>query len=281
MNSERRLDYLIVGHVALDVSDEGATAGGTAAYAGRTAAALGLEVGVVTSAGRPAPARALERLATRIVPAEHTTRFENAYTDTGQQRRLLGRASDLDLESIPPAWRNPRVAHLAPIADEVDPGLARELPGALIVLTPQGWLRRWDASGRVRRKDWTEVAGVLPRAELVFLSQEDIDDDPLWIEQLTARYPLMVITRGARGASLFRRGHDVADLPADPVDEIDATGAGDIFAASFVARYLEKRDPVQAARFANRLAASGVRRRGLDSIPTESEIAAAREQIPA
>jgi sugar/nucleoside kinase (ribokinase family) len=280
MNRDQRLDYLIVGHVSLDVSEQGETPGGTAAYAGRTAAALGLQVGIVTSAGRPAAWRSIERLPHQVTPAEHSTRFENMYVEAGRKQRLLSRAADLDLESVPLAWRNPRVVHLAPIADEVDPGLARELPGALIALTPQGWLRRWDASGLIRRKEWSEVEAILPKAELVFVSQEDFINDPMWVELLAGRYPLLIITRGAAGATLYQRGV-ATDLPATPVVEIDATGAGDIFAACFVARFLERRDPLEAARFANRLAAAGVQRHGLEAVPNQHEITAAREQLPA
>jgi len=56
------------------------------------------------------------------------------------------------------------------------------------------------------------------------------------------------------------------------VQELDATGAGDIFAAAFFARFHQTRDPWEAARFAVNLAAHSVTRPGLSGIPTRTEI---------
>ena len=54
--------------------------------------------------------------------------------------------------------------------------------------------------------------------------------------------------------------------------EVDATGAGDIFAAAFFYRLYATRDPWAAARFATHLASFSVTRPGLDGIPTRDEI---------
>jgi sugar/nucleoside kinase (ribokinase family) len=56
------------------------------------------------------------------------------------------------------------------------------------------------------------------------------------------------------------------------VEEVDATGAGDIFAAAFFIRLFNTRDPWEAARFATALAAYSVTRVGLNGIPTKNEI---------
>jgi sugar/nucleoside kinase (ribokinase family) len=53
---------------------------------------------------------------------------------------------------------------------------------------------------------------------------------------------------------------------------VDATGAGDIFAAAFFIRLYKTRDPWEAARFATLLASHSVTRVGLDGIPTAREI---------
>jgi sugar/nucleoside kinase (ribokinase family) len=56
------------------------------------------------------------------------------------------------------------------------------------------------------------------------------------------------------------------------VKEVDATGAGDVFAACFFVRLFQTRDPWEAGRFATILAAHTVTRVGLDGIPTAAEI---------
>src|SRR5512141_2661308 len=49
--SREPVDYLVIGHVAHDLTPQGPRLGGTAAYSTLTARALGLRVGVVTTSG--------------------------------------------------------------------------------------------------------------------------------------------------------------------------------------------------------------------------------------
>jgi sugar/nucleoside kinase (ribokinase family) len=56
------------------------------------------------------------------------------------------------------------------------------------------------------------------------------------------------------------------------VQEVDPTGAGDVFAAAFFVRLLNTRDPWEAARFANRMAAVSVTRPGMQGVPTSDEV---------
>lgn len=49
---------------------------------------------------------------------------------------------------------------------------------------------------------------------------------------------LVVVTRAARGASLYRSGRPPLDLEAPDVDLVDPTGAGDTFGAAFVVERL-------------------------------------------
>jgi sugar/nucleoside kinase (ribokinase family) len=65
---------------------------------------------------------------------------------------------------------------------------------------------------------------------------------------------------------------DSRRFSAPEVDEIDATGAGDIFAAAFFSRFHATNDPWAAARFATNLSSFSVTREGLASIPTAEEI---------
>lgn len=271
----RPIDYLIVGHLSADRVQGGILLGGTAAYSGLTAAALGQSVGIVTSASPNLDLAPLGRIKTEILDAAESTSFENIYENRSRHQRLLGRAQDLDIEVVPPAWQRPKIAHLAPIADEVDPGMAAQFKEPLVALTPQGWMRRWDAAGNVARKSWSDVAATLPRAPLALLSLEDVERDESWVRSLADRYPLLVITEGPLGARVFVKG-DPTRSPAPAAAEVDATGAGDIFAACFVVRYLETKDPLEAARFANALASRSVERVGLEGVPQADEIEAAR-----
>jgi sugar/nucleoside kinase (ribokinase family) len=61
-------------------------------------------------------------------------------------------------------------------------------------------------------------------------------------------------------------------IPAPNVEEVDATGAGDIFAAAFFIQLSQSRNPWEAAAFANDIAAQSVTAPGLQGIPTKREL---------
>ena len=82
---------------------------------------------------------------------------------------------------------------------------------------------------------------------------------------------ILVITEGAAGARVFWNG-DVRRFRPPTVSEVDSTGAGDIFAAAFFSRMYSTRDPWEAARFANQIAAISVTRSGVTGIPTPAEV---------
>ena len=64
---------------------------------------------------------------------------------------------------------------------------------------------------------------------------------------------------------------DVAPVTAN---EVDATGAGDVWAAAFAIRLVETDDVTLAANFASVAAAMSVERRGLLGIPTRDQVIA-------
>jgi sugar/nucleoside kinase (ribokinase family) len=60
---------------------------------------------------------------------------------------------------------------------------------------------------------------------------------------------MVALTRGWQGLALHTR-EGIQDVPSLPRKEVDPTGAGDVFAASFLVRYQETGDPAAAAAFA-------------------------------
>lgn len=265
------VDYLVIGHVAEDITPKGIQLGGTVAYSALTAKALGLRVGIVTSSGKDAPLQALDGIHIVNVPAEHSTTFENIRTDNGRRQVLHHQAAPLLMEHIPQVWRSSPIIHLAPIAQELDSALAEKLSGSLLGVTPQGWMRAWDENGRVGSTAWKNKEQVLGRAGAVVMSVEDVDRDLELVEEMAHQTRILCLTEGELGAVLHWNGDRRRFRPA-PVVEVDATGAGDIFAAAFFVRLFHTRDPWEAARFATQLAARSVTRTGLEGIPTSREV---------
>jgi sugar/nucleoside kinase (ribokinase family) len=265
------VDYLLIGHVAADVTPNGLQLGGTVAYAGLTARALGLRVGIVTSSGADAPLRELDGIPIVNAPSEHSTTFENIKTENGRRQVLHHRAEPLTLDHIPQVWRSTPIIHLGPIADEVDPSLAEKLSGSLLGVTPQGWMRGWDESGRVFARPWSNSEQILPHAGAVVLSVEDVNRNLELIEEMAHHTRILCLTEGEAGSVLYWNGDRRRFRPQE-MQEVDGTGAGDIYAAAFLVRMYHTRDPWEAARFATQLAARSVTRVGLKGIPTLREI---------
>jgi len=265
------VDYLMIGHITVDQTEVGPCLGGTAVYSSMTAQALGLRAGVVTSWGTEIPLGALQAIPISNFPAEKSTVFENLETCEGRVQYIRSVAPCLDYFQVPGQWRDPKIVHLGPVAQEINPSIVRNFPSAFIGVTPQGWLRQWENDGLVYPSEWPEASFVLERADAAVISLEDVDFNESVIEEMAASCHILAVTEGSNGVRLFWNG-DVRRFHSFPVTEVDSTGAGDIFAAAFFTRLFTTRDPWEAARFAAALAACSVTRPGLSAIPSTEEI---------
>jgi sugar/nucleoside kinase (ribokinase family) len=266
------VDYLVIGHVAHDLTPEGPRLGGTAAYSALTAQALGSRVGIVTAYGPETSLAPLGDIPVISIGSPNSTIFENIYTEQGRIQYLRAQATRLDFNSVPEVWRQASIIHLGPIANEMDAVLPDDFSPALLGLTPQGWMRQWDSECRVSRGEWLDADTALTRAGAVVISREDVNGDDELIEHMAQHTRVMVVTESAAGAVLYWNG-DRRRFRAPKVTEVDATGAGDVFAAAFFYRLLNTSDPWEATRFATRLASCSVTRPGLEGIATDGEVA--------
>ncbi len=271
MSDIRPVDYLLIGHVAVDLTPTGKQLGGTVSYSALTAKAMGLRVGIVTSAGEDAPLNLLDGIQIFNLPTEQSTIFENVKTEHGRKQTLHHQATSISFDDVPQIWRDAPIVHLAPIAQEVDPALANQFPSSWVGVTPQGWMRGWDENGSVFATAWENSQKVLGQVGGVVMSLEDINRDLELVELMAHHTRLLCLTEGDEGAVLHWHGDRRRYRPVK-VDEVDATGAGDIFAAAFFVRLYQTKDPWEAARFATNLAAHSVTRVGLQGIPTHKEI---------
>ena len=131
-------------------------------------------------------------------------------------------------------------------------------------------MRGWDKEGRVFRKNWKHFERALSLATVVFFSEEDVDSTEKAVESYRS-YTMVVITRGRGGATVYTQDRDYP-VPAFQTTEVDPTGAGDVFAAAFLIKYNETRDPVEAATFANCVASFVIERKGVYGIPFSEEV---------
>jgi hypothetical protein len=272
------VDYLVIGHVAHDLTPAGPRLGGTAAYSALTARALGMRVGVMTASGPETSLAPLNDLSVVSLDSPRSTTFENIYHEHIRTQYVRAQADRIDLNRVPQSWRNTAIIHLGPIANEVDAVLPEGFSPRLLGLTPQGWMRQWGADGRVSPKAWSNAEAALRRANAVVISREDVNGDEELIEHMAHQTQVLAVTEAAAGAVLYWNG-DRRRFRAPELQEVDATGAGDVFAAAFFVRLLATRDPWEATRFATLIASHSVTRVGLDGIPTASEIEECKMEV--
>ncbi len=266
------IDFLVIGHLVQDVVPNGYTIGGTTTYSSITARNLGRKPGIVT---RLAPdfvvPPELHDIAMERVASAQTTTFHNIYREGHRQQFLRARADAIQPDDVPAAWRAAPIVHLGPLARELDARFARLFPGALVGVTPQGWLRQWDDHGRVSVRAWDKAREVLPHIDALILSEEDLGGDTALMDEYARFARIAVMTQGKRGCTVFARGEKF-QVAGFPVQEVDPTGAGDVFAAAFFIRLSETNDPVQAARFANATASFCVQAPGVTGIPMRAQV---------
>ncbi len=255
-----------------DVVPDGYTVGGTATYSSITARNLGQRPGIVT---RLAPdflvPPLLHDIAVHRIPSAHTTTFHNIYHDGHRQQFLLSVADAMQPDDIPLEWRATPIVHLGPLCRELAPRFATLFPNSLVGVTPQGWLRQWDESGRVRMRLWEEAPEILPHVDVLVLSEEDLNGNARLMDEYARLTRIAVLTQGPRGCVVFTQGIE-RQVPGFPVSEVDPTGAGDVFAAAFLVRLQEIQDPFHAARFANATASFCVQAPGVTGIPMRAQV---------
>jgi sugar/nucleoside kinase (ribokinase family) len=264
-----RLDYLAIGHITQDLLPNGDRAfGGTVTYAAQTAAALGCRTGVITSVRAGEDVKAIFRVADtneiklHCVSGDQTTTFENIYSAAGRIQYLYQVAAPLGQSDIPAGWERAQIAHIGPVAQEVTPEIILRFSDSLVGLTPQGWMRRWDGSGRVTPVEWPLAAQYVPLAAATIISEEDLPDEAA-LAQFRAWAPILVLTKGPGGCVVFM-DDEMRQVPTEAVQAVEATGAGDIFAAAFLIRLHQTMgNPWEAARYANEVAGRSITQKTL------------------
>ncbi len=269
-------DFVAVGHVTLDRFGEATRLGGAALYAAVTADRLGLSVGILTSHADDYPLESIPpRIEVVTVPAAETTVFEHRPAGSDlREMRVLSAARPLSAADVPEDWQEAPIVLLAPVVDEVDPLIARAFTEGAVAAQVQGWLRAVAGAGAVVPSPWPAAALLLPRLQALFLSTEDARGQEASVLEWFQRLPVGVLTAGRTGALLFVNGERYEIRP-HPAREVDATGAGDVFAAAFLADYHRHGDPWQAAEAAACAAALSVEGEGWSAVPDRAALAAA------
>lgn len=265
--------FVIIGHLTRDITPDGYTLGGTTAYSGVTAYRMGADVTLLTRAhADDANHPSLEGVEIINLPSDHTSTFLNVYHNDIRTQHVRVVAGPLMATDVPKRLKDVDVTLFAPLVQEVDPAMIPITKG-LLASTPQGWLREWDAKGRIKAVPWYSSGRVLPHLDAIIFSDADLIGDLSILPTILETVPIVAITKAASGCILYINGKR-HKIPTRPAYEVDPTGAGDTFAAAFLVHLKEHNDPVQAAYFANITASMGVETIGIEGIPQRSQVEA-------
>ena len=269
-------DFLVVGHLVEDKVPEGYRLGGTAAYASLAAHRLGLRTAILTRVAADLNLSGLPPdIEVHRLPSPLTTVFENIYRGGHRTQYVWAKADPIAAADVPQELRAARIVLLGPVVAEVEDEVARCFPHSLVAVGAQGWLRTFAADGRVGQLSprlW-QPRLLLRHCQALFVSEEDLPpaETEETLARWTAQVPILFFTLGYRGSRLWSGGR-WQNVPAFRAREVDPTGAGDVFAAAFLARYLETDDIAQASLFAAAAAAVSVEAVGTAGIPSRAQV---------
>ncbi|HWE61155.1 MAG TPA: PfkB family carbohydrate kinase [Chloroflexota bacterium] len=265
-------DYLVVGNITVDYTPVGREWGGTALFAAITALRLNARVHVLTSMPEAEVRQVLPAAITvHNVDSPVFCTFLHQYVDGVRDQYITDVAKTLHASDLPPAWRTLPLVHFGPIAQEVGHDLLEAFNHALRGGSVQGWLRQWSERGHVEPLPPAKMLEWVPPVECSFLSEEDIGSNRQLIDIYRRAHKVVVLTDGAHGATVFE-GDAASHVPAYPVREVDANGAGDVFSAAFMIRYYETGNALEAAHFATVVASYHVEHIGTEGLPSRAQV---------
>jgi sugar/nucleoside kinase (ribokinase family) len=223
-------------------------------------------------------------------PAHATGGFRLVYDVKGNRTLdVLGVASHLDVEDLPPACFEAKTLLIAPILQEVGLPLMKRLRAetdAPIFLDPQGLIREMDDEGRIRSVCDTDTAATLTSLVDVIKPNEHearvltgVESPYTAVRVLTewgAR--ISIVTLAERG-SLVGKGHNFMRIPPYTTTDIDPTGAGDTYIGAFITKYLEGKSIFECGVFASAAASIKVEHSGPDFPLTYAEASRRMHQL--
>jgi sugar/nucleoside kinase (ribokinase family) len=267
-------DYTTVGHVTMDVLEDGSTQpGGAAFYSALQAARLGRRTQIVTRGNEREIEELLEpyrdELELRIQPARQTTRLHTSGRGASRSQRVLAWAGpiaeDLDLDTS--------ILHLAPVARET-PMRWRGRVGFL-GMTPQGLAREWSGVHK-------QISGCMPcrsavrvaeRCDALVLSEHERRVCRGLIERACDAGAIVAITAGERPNTILLPDGRALEVAVSFIEApVEDLGAGDVFAAAFFIALTGGQSAVEAAGLGNAAAALRVAGRGVNAVGRVSEI---------
>ncbi len=286
-----KLDSVIVGHATVDINvlPHGVIEnilGGAPTYTGFAITSLGKEAGIVSKIGSDFPEQfpplfSKFGLNTEgiLTTSGKTTKFENTYEDDGSRKQVCRESADkIEPGDLPQAYMNADSFYVSPVMDEVPSETLAKITeeSDLAMLDPQGLFRELHESGEVEMKVPDDLEKYLGMVDIVKLGKDEYEvfdrpEDEVLKELSDMGPEICIITLGEKGCKMLVDG-DLTHIESLNVDVQDLTGAGDVFGAAFLSRYMDTGSPIKSARFGNAAAGLKIEYKGPTGFPSEDEV---------
>ncbi len=250
--------------------------GGTALFASCAAGYLGARVGILGNIGEDYSLSILRRLRTLHIDvrflrktAGHSTRFQITGNRGSRRLRLLEPGTKIE---APRSTGHFRAVHLGPVFNEIPSSLITTLRRRCEFLSAdlQGFTRTVSVNGAIRTVP-RSLSRLIGQCNMVQASIEEARSqtrsrDPRVILNrfLRMQAEYAIVTMAEKGSWLGSQRDGICFVPPFSDRSIrDSTGAGDVFAGSWLCTYLKTNDPVWASAVGSAFASMASRKTGL------------------
>jgi len=283
-----KYDLVVVGHIVRDYISRrgkvrGPSLGGPCIYSSLAARALDASVLVVSRVGEDFTRKEFAWIAKRGVAVDRirtssspTTCFKIDYRNGGRTMKVTQRCEPLstnDVRSLPTS----SAVHIGLVLDDFREDLALRLAkrDSVLSLEAQGYTRKLDGSGLVRRKKWNNAA-LLKSLEVLKVSEPELR--AMGVQRVTTRSlaklgpRIIFVTQGAKGTIVWSRDEGAFRIPAYPTRILDPTGAGDALVGAFLVTWVRTGDLLRAGSVGSSVASFVVERFGPANFGSSKQI---------
>ena len=265
------IDILVIGNPTLDYIDgKFFSPGGPVTYVNNSLFQMNQSsVTTITSFGEDFSEKNLMNPKNLInFRSKFTNRFDFHLSSDIRDMQVLSRGNSIKLGKIK-IENTPEIIFISPVLSEISISetklLMNRFPSSIFVGMPQGWIRKLENNKVLF--DFSKIE-YFPYFDLLFFSDEEINESNISIESFIDLSKILVITKGSKGADVYFENEIISIEPIKS-EVLNTIGAGDIFASVFSLEYYKSKNIVSSGKIANNIAAKSIGYLGLESINSD------------
>lgn len=219
----------------------------------------------------------------KVKISKETGGFKLIYDMFGNRTlEVLGVAGKITKKDIPDDCLDTRYILLGPILQEIDFDLVsflKETTNSKVFLDPQGLVRKISPDKQiVYQSERENVKKIVSMVDFIKPNEHESvvitgTNDPFVSAKMLVEWgsPVAIVTLAEKG-SVVCDGENIVKIPAYKTSAIDPTGAGDVYAGTFIYEHAKTENIVSSCLFASAAASIMVEHSGPDFPMGEEEV---------